>query len=381
MKIGLLGHGVVGAGVYEMCSSSGHFDIHSVLCLRPQDVPDGKGVADAAAMLDDPTVETVVEVLGGLHPAYELVCTAMRNGKNVVTANKHLVCQYYKELTALAASCGVGFRCTAAVGGGIPWLVNLERARRCDTITRVGGILNGTTNFILDAMHRSPLSFSDALAEAQRLGYAEADPGADIDGLDIRRKLVISANVAFDTMLTEADVLTFGIRSITDGDIAAFTAHGLVCRLLADAGSQSDGSLYAVVEPCLPGRDHPEASVSSNYNLISMWGRAIGRESFFGQGAGRAPTAYTVVQDLEDLRAGTNRFYTTLSQARPVDNTQLRRRYYLRTVAESDWLTAHTQTRWENGAVITDGVSPAELHAAAQQLQHDDPALFFAALI
>ncbi len=381
MKIGLLGYGVVGVGVYEMCANSEQFDIVSVLCLDPKSVPASKGVSSAEAMLADPEIDTVVEVMGGLHPAYELVSAALAAGKNVVTANKHLVCHYYRELTALAAANGAAFRCTAAVGGGIPWLVNLERARRCDTIRKVGGILNGTTNYILDTMHHSLVPFAEVLASAQRLGYAEADPSADIDGFDIRRKLAISANVAFDTAIPEEAVLTWGIRSITDEDVAAFQAHGYTCKLLAAAGLQDTGSIYAIVEPSLLGPDWPEAAVPSNYNLISMEGDAIGKESFFGQGAGRQPTAYNVVQDLIDIYNGVQNFYTTAYRDRMVDNTRLHRRYYVRTAAQSSWLTQHVETRWPEGGCITVPVSPVEMHAAARTMAQTDETTFIAALL
>ena len=381
MKIGLLGYGVVGVGVYDLCAPEEQFDIVSVLCLDPDSVPAKKGVSSADAMLADPSVDTVVEVMGGLHPAYELVTAALKAGKNVVTANKHLVCQYYKELTALAAENGVAFRCTAAVGGGIPWLVNLERARRVDTIRKISGILNGTTNYILDTMHHSPVPFAEVLASAQRLGYAEADPTADIDGLDIRRKLAISANIAFDIAIPEEAVLTWGIRHITDGDVAAFRAHGYTCKLLACAGLQEVGSLYAVVEPCLLGSDWPEAAVPSNYNLISMEGDAIGKESFFGQGAGRLPTAYNVVQDLVDIAGGVRHFYTAERRDRMVDNTLLRRRYYVRSTADSRWLQEHTESCWAEGGVITVPVSPVEMHAEAHRMARTDETAFFAALL
>ncbi len=381
MKIGLLGYGVVGGGVYKMCANDEQFDIVSVLCLDPDAVPGGKGVSSAEAMLADNSVDTIVEVMGGLHPAYELVTAALKAGKHVVTANKHLVCHYYNELTRLAAENGVAFRCTAAVGGGIPWLVNLERARRCDTIRRVGGILNGTTNYILDTMHHSPVPFAEVLASAQRLGYAEADPSADIDGLDIRRKLAISANIAFDIGIPEEAVLTWGIRNITDGDVAAFIAHGYTCKLLASAGLQDTGSLYTVVEPCLLGPDWPEAAVPGNYNLISMEGDAIGKESFFGQGAGRMPTAYNVVQDLKDIQSGVRQFYTALRRDRIVDNTRLRRRYYVRTIAPNDWLAQHTEHKWPEGGCLTVPVSPVEMHAAAHGMERNDPGIFIAALL
>ena len=190
-------------------------------------------VKDIGVILSDPEVDTVVEVLGGLSPSFEYVSAAMKAGKNVVTANKHLVAHHYEELVKLAKENGVAFRCTPAVGGGIPWLVNLERVKRVCPVQSFYGIMNGTTNFILDAMHKDGADFSAVLAQAQKLGYAEADPSADIDGDDIRRKLCISANIAFDAALEETAIPTFGIRTVTAADIAAFQSHGFACKLLA----------------------------------------------------------------------------------------------------------------------------------------------------
>ena len=159
MKIGLLGFGVVGRGVYEL--TRGRDDMQVVKVLRREDMqlPDAKTVRDIRDIVEDDSIDTVVEVMGGLHPAYEYVTAAMERGKHVVTANKALVAAYYRELTALAREKGVALRCTAAVGGGIPWLVNLARVKRLDTVGAVGGIMNGTTNFIMDAMHKSPVDF------------------------------------------------------------------------------------------------------------------------------------------------------------------------------------------------------------------------------
>ena len=204
MNIGLLGFGVVGRGVYDMLA--GRDDIRAVwvLCRRDLGELTARTTYEMQDILDDPAVDTVVEVMGGLHPAYEYVAAALRAGKNVVSSNKYLMCRYYDELTALANEHGAALRCTAAVGGGIPWLTNLEKAAHANHISRVWGILNGTTNYIMDAMHGSDADFADVLAQAQALGYAEADPSADIDGLDIQRKLILSANVAFGVSLREA---------------------------------------------------------------------------------------------------------------------------------------------------------------------------------
>ena len=297
MNIGLLGFGVVGGGVLELTQSRSDIAVSRVLLRSPKaGLPEGLATYDFNDILTDNAIDTVVEVMGGLHPAYEYVSAAMERGKNVVTANKALIAAYYPELTALAKEKGVALRCTAAVGGGIPWLVNLARVKRLDTVGAVGGIMNGTTNFIMDAMHKSPVDFPAILKEAQDLGYAEADPSADIDGDDIRRKLCISANIAFDAVLEETAIPTFGIRTVTAEDIAAFKAHGFVCKLLAAAESTENG-VCAYVEPTLVDAGEPEAAVPANYNLITCTAERVGRQSFFGQGAGRFPTASNVVQD------------------------------------------------------------------------------------
>ena len=201
MNIGLLGFGVVGGGVWELAQENRALNVKKVLVRREAPSLGKAAVQDVEAILRDTDIDTVVEVLGGLHPAYEWICRALAAGKNVVTANKAVISAYYRELTALAHENGAALRCTAAVGGGIPWLVNLQRCRRVDTVTEVGGIMNGTTNFIMDAMARQGSDFPAVLQRAQELGYAEADPSADIDGDDIRRKLTISANIAFDALL------------------------------------------------------------------------------------------------------------------------------------------------------------------------------------
>ena len=254
MNIGLLGFGVAGRGVYDMLAGRDDIRAAWVLCRRDLGELTARTTYEMQDILDDPAVDTVVEVMGGLHPAYEYVAAALRAGKNVVSSNKYLMCRYYDELTALANEHGAALRCTAAVGGGIPWLTNLEKAARANHISRVWGILNGTTNYIMDAMHGSDADFADVLAQAQALGYAEADPSADIDGLDIQRKLILSANVAFGVSLREADVPVFGIRNVRKADIARFQAHGCTCKLIA-AAEQKSGSICAYVEPTLLGHD------------------------------------------------------------------------------------------------------------------------------
>lgn len=376
MKIGLLGYGVVGGGVYRIAKNRRDMTVKYVLDLREFPELDGVLVHDISAILQDPEVDTVVEAMGGLHPAYEFAMAAISAGKNYVTANKHLVSHYYRELRQAAEAKGVCLRCTAAVGGGIPWLVNLERARRIDSLTAIRGIMNGTTNYILDTMLKEGIPFPQVLASAQELGYAEADPSADIDGLDIQRKLIISANVAFDCLLSEEDVPTFGIRNLTDGDVACFTEAGYVCKLVATALRTGQG-VAAWVEPTLIPKHQLMAAVPANFNLISYDGDYFGTQSFYGQGAGRFPTAGNVVQDCVDILEGASGFYGSgMQQTQAGSHLHA---YYVRTTIESDWLKAVTQNPMGQG-VLTKPVASRQMHEFIRSILEKDSDAFIAGI-
>ena len=261
--------------MWALCAPRDDLNVKRVLLRSTKEgLPEEVVTFNADDILNDPEIDTVVEVMGGLHPAYEYVSAALARGKNVVTANKALIAAYYTELTALAREKGAALRCTAAVGGGIPWLTNLERVKRLDTVGAVGGIMNGTTNFIMDAMHKAPVDFPTILKEAQDLGYAEADPSADIDGDDIRRKLCISANIAFDAALEETAIPTFGIRTVTAADIAAFRAHGFACKLLARAAACAPMWSPRWWVPAIWRRRCPPTSISSPMRPSSWAARA-----------------------------------------------------------------------------------------------------------
>lgn len=359
MNIGLLGCGVVGGGILDFCAGREDLTVTKVLVRRPRPDLGALAVTDIADIVNDEAIGIVAEVMGGLHPAYEYICAALKAGKHVVTANKAVISAYYPELTGLARECGVSLRCTAAVGGGIPWLTNLERCKRLDSICELGGIMNGTTNFIMDAMHASPVSFPEILKQAQELGYAEADPSADIDGDDVRRKLTISANIAFDALVQEEDIPMFGIRTVTDGDIRAFKAHGFVCKLLATAKA-AEGGVCAFIEPTLVDSHDLEAAVPKNFNLITYCGEKVGRHSFFGQGAGRYPTAFNAVEDCLDIVAGKPGFYTQAMKPAPVLCGGEAHPYYVRTACPDAFLQSVTVEQWGDG-VVTACVSVEEM--------------------
>ena len=378
MNIGLLGCGVVGGGILDFCAERADLTVAKVLVRRPRPELGTLAVTDIADITGDPTIGIVIEVMGGLHPAYEYICAALRSGKHVVTANKAVISAFYSQLTQLAAENGVSLRCTAAVGGGIPWLVNLERCKRLDAISELGGIMNGTTNFIMDAMHAAPVSFPEILKQAQELGYAEADPSADIDGDDVRRKLTISANIAFDTRLREEDIPMFGIRTVTDEDIRTFQAHGFVCKLLATAKA-AEGGVCAFIEPTLVASHDLEAAVPKNFNLITYYGEKIGRHSFFGQGAGRYPTAFNAVEDCLDILAGKRGFYTDAMGPTAVTNTEEAHPYYVRTACPDEFLQSVTAERWESG-IVTACVSVADMLRWGREQLKKDPTCFLAGI-
>ena len=357
MRIGLLGFGVVGRGVYDLTAERSDIQVAKVVCLEEISLPDAEVTKDFQSVLQDETIDTVVEAMGGLHPAYEFVKAAIEAGKNIVTSNKALVATFYDELIPLAKEKGVMFRCTAAVGGGIGWLSELERARRSQELESVGGIMNGTCNYILDSMTRLGLDYGEALSQAQALGYAEANPSTDVEGIDTWHKLILSSNIAFGISLEPDSVPAAGISKITDGDVAEFARHGYVCKLIS-SGIREGDSLAAFVQPTLVPQGALEAAVPANYNLITLVGSASGRMSFYGQGAGRYPTAYNVVQDCTDLLRG-NGFYSPYGGKVRANNNVLRS-YYVRG-AKDAWLAENASENWGE-AIVTKPVSVQDMH-------------------
>jgi len=353
MRIGLLGFGVVGRGVYDITKSRDDMTVARVLCLEDIQLPDAKVTKDYQEILNDETIDTVVEAMGGLHPAYEFVRAAIEAGKNIVTSNKALVASFYDELIPLAESKGLKFRCTAAVGGGIGWLSEVERSRRIQNIHQVGGIMNGTCNYILDNMTRLSLDYNDVLKEAQKLGYAEANPSTDVDGIDTWHKVILSSNIAFGISLDTATVPVAGISRITAEDVENFKSHGYVCKLIS-TGKARDGKYSVYVQPTLCPAGSLEAAVPLNYNLITLVGDTSDRMSFYGQGAGRYPTAYNVVQDCADLLSGRG-FYTPYGPKVAATNTD-EMTYYVR----GNW-DGEIAESWGN-AVVTKPVTVEAMH-------------------
>ncbi len=376
MNVAIIGYGVVGSGVHAILKDGklGIF-VKRVLDLRPIDGLEGILTDNIGDILGDPSIDCVVEAIGGMHPALSYVISALRAGKHAVTSNKELISHALAPLLEGAGLHSVQLRFSASVGGGVPWLHNLTRHKRGDTILSVQGIANGTTNYVLDAMAHGA-DFDVALREAQRLGYAEQDASADLDGIDLQRKCAISASLAFDAVVEPQGILTLGIGSVRKSDMDACRERGLTIKAMMFAERAGDG-VAAYVEPTLLGPDALCAHTPTNHNCISLCAEHAGHLSFFGQGAGRYPTAENVVQDLLDIKSGLA-FGAKSVVPMAIRNDLEKHPYYVRT-SEEGLLQGRIAERWGE-AVVTEMVSVAEMHEIARQIKEKDPTAFFAGL-
>ena len=314
LRIGLLGCGTVGAAVVRLLrTNSDVIRLRTGTTLRllrvavarpskPRDLQFEPGVltGDAAAVVADERIDAVAEVMGGIDPARALLLTAIRHGKSIVTANKLLMAQHGPELFARAGQAGVDLRLEASVGGGLPVIQPLRESLGANRLQEVSGILNGTTNYILTKMAQAKWEFGQALEEAQRLGFAEADPTADVEGHDAAAKLAILATIAFGTAVRDADVYREGIQRVTAQDIGFAAELGYALKLLAIAREQ-DGAVEARVHPAFLPLTHPLAAIGNELNAVFVRGDAVGEVMFVGRGAGGSPTASAVVADLIDV--------------------------------------------------------------------------------
>lgn len=379
MKAAVLGYGTVGAGVYSMLSDAPGMEAGPVL-VRPGKAVENFMVSDAALIFGDPTVDAVVETLGGLDPAYSYGMRALEAGKHFITANKAMVAAHGLELAALAREKGAAFLFSAACGGGVPFLHNLALSAETNRIETVSGILNGTTNYMLDAMQRRGLSYGDALREAQSLGYAESDPTADVSGLDALRKMQLACAVAFG-VLPQSGMLCEGMEHFTAADVEDIQSRGLVCRLMA-RGSRAEESVSAYVEPVLFPRAAPESSVFTNNNMARYTGKRCGSIVLMGQGAGRFPTASAVLRDLSAAQQGARSMFPENCRAAEADNREAVHSYYIRTggFAAVRLPLRSVLAQGEVVRAVTEPMSAEKMHALAQNIRKDGNELFFAAL-
>ena len=309
--IAVMGHGVVGSGVVEVLEtnhdgitnrSKEDIRVKHILDLRefPELPYAGLFTKNFEDIVDDPEVKVVVETMGGLHPAYEFVKRCLEAGKSVATSNKELVACKGAELLKIARDNNVNFLFEASVGGGIPILRPMSQCLAANDIYEIVGILNGTTNFILTKMIREQMSFEDALALAQKLGYAERDPSADIEGHDACRKICILASLAFGKHVYPEQVETEGITKIALTDVEYAGSDNCVIKLIGRAKMLDGGHIFSAVYPALVSRDSQLSSVDDVFNAVMIRGNAIGDVIFYGRGAGKLPTASAVVADVID---------------------------------------------------------------------------------
>ncbi len=380
MKVAELGFGTVGVGVYEMLAAAKGLEAGPVL-VRPGKEDKPFKLSSIEAIVNDPEVGAVAEVMGGVEPAFSYACAALRAGKHFVTSNKALVAAKGVELNRLARENGVAFLFSAACGGGVPFLHNLALARESDVILSLGGILNGTTNFMLDAMQRLGLDYADVLADAQRLGYAEADPTADVSGLDALRKIMLACAVAYD-LLPKEGLLNEGIESITASDVAHFQARGYTCRLVVSGGRAADGGVFAYVEPVLLRAGAPECSVLENYNMARYEGQCAGPIVLMGQGAGRYPTASAVLRDLSGILRGERYMFSAACAEGAADNSGSVHGYYVRLPAAlaGEFPAEALEQDGDIARLITAPMSVKAMHETARRLRAQGAALFFAAI-
>ena len=311
LKVGMLGAGVVGSQIArllianksDLASRSGaNLELVSIAVkdskLKRDGIPTTLLTNDAKSIVNDPQIDLVIEVIGGIDPAKELILTALKNGKSVVTANKALLAKHGAELYAAADKANVDLYYEAAVAGAIPILRPLRESLVGDHVIRVMGIVNGTTNYILTKMDENGAAFADALKEAQALGFAESDPSADIEGFDAAAKAAILAGLAFHSRVTDNDVYREGISKITAADVKVAKAMEMVIKLLAIAELTPEGAVSVRVHPALISRTHPLASVRDSFNAVFVEAESAGQMMFYGKGAGGAPTASAILGDL-----------------------------------------------------------------------------------
>jgi homoserine dehydrogenase len=320
IKVGLLGMGTVGTGTVEILLNPkdrhplmkelelSRVGVRSMAKPRQFQLPEERLTTDLAAIVNDPSIHIIVEVIGGIEPARSLILQAIANGKHIVTANKALIARHGSEIFDAANRAGVYVLLEAAVGGGIPVVEPLKQSLCANRIMSLIGIINGTTNYILTRMQQEGGDFAHILQDAQRLGYAEADPSADVNGWDAADKISILAALAFGGRIKREEVYCEGIGQITAADISYSDKLGFVIKLLAIARRWGDGEgdqpqLQVQVHPTLVPKSHPLSSVNDVYNAILVEGDPVGEVMFFGRGAGAGPTASAVVADILNIAA------------------------------------------------------------------------------
>lgn len=372
MKIALLGHGVVGRGVDEIIASRAtDIEVSRILEL-PDRLSEPRMTASFDDIVNDESIELVIECMGGLEPAHTYIMKALQAGKAVVTSNKAVVAAHFEEFAAQAKESGAALLIEASCGGGIPWIASIEKVRRLDSISSFSGIMNGTTNYLVDTMTKTGRDFDVVLREAQALGYAERDPSDDIDGIDVKNKTIISASVAFNVACTK-DIPVAGIRNLTKADMQLFAQNGRVVKLIGH-GVQRDGRYAAAVEPVALPASSLEAHVPANFNMVTLDGSTVGTLKFYGQGAGSLPTGNAMVQDVLDFQAGRRPVYDFTAQL-TYDPMLMVSNYVFRTSVAPEG-----SERYADGSWLVRSVTAAHARQILTYALESDPTSFYARL-
>jgi homoserine dehydrogenase len=369
-KIAVLGYGTVGSGVVEVLETNKEsikkragkeIEVKSVLDLRdfPGDPVQEKIVHNIDDIINDPEIEVVVEVMGGIEPAFTFVKRALEAGKSVCTSNKALVAEHGPELLEMAKQRSLNFMFEASVGGGIPIIRPLNQSLTADEITKITGILNGTTNYILTKMDREGSSYEDTLKEAQELGYAERNPEADVEGYDACRKIAILTSLAYGSTVKFEEIRTEGISKITAADFKYAEKLGFVVKLLATS-CKKDDKVYAITAPFMINSSHPLYNVNDVLNGIYIHGNVIGNVMFFGAGAGKLPTASAVVADIVDCVKHKGKNVMTVWSAKKLelgDADDEIRRFFVRVKGEPSDLAAVESAFGKVEPVTVEGIN------------------------
>ena len=351
-KVAIMGYGTVGSGVYDIIktnsdklsrSANGEsVDIKYILDIRDFDDHPEKELftKEFNDILNDDEVSVVAEVMGGLHPAYEFTKSLLEAGKSVVTSNKELVATYGTELLEIARGKNVNYFFEASVGGGIPIIRPMHQCLTANNILKIAGILNGTTNYILDQMIRKGKTFETALKDAQNNGFAERSPAADIEGHDACRKIAILASLASGKMIDYNDIDTDGITNITLDDVKYAAAMDSVIKLIGYAQFDENGKVYSIVSPMVIKNSSPLAGVDGVFNAIMVTGDCVGDVMFYGKGAGKLPTASAVVADVVDAVKHSDRskkiFWEKPSENIMADIDSKKFEYFVRTTDSAE---------------------------------------------
>ncbi|MDE5780345.1 MAG: homoserine dehydrogenase [Lachnospiraceae bacterium] len=366
INVAILGYGTVGSGVFEVIKTNSEIvakkagqevNIKYVLDLRefPGDPVMDVLVHDYDVILNDPEVEVIAEVMGGVEPAYTFVKSALMKGKSVCTSNKELVAKHGSELIEIAKEHGRNFFFEASCGGGIPIIRPLIQCITADDVQEITGILNGTTNYILTKMSKEGLDFDTVLKEAQELGYAERNPAADVEGFDACRKIAILASITYGKNVDFEDIYTEGITNISDVDFKYANKIGYSVKLFGKA-KKVDGKFYAYVAPVMIDDTHPLFSVNDVFNGIMVKGNVLGDVMFYGSGAGKLPTASAVVSDIVDAIRHLNDNVAVEWSSENLELTDIKnseKKFFVRMSGDAESQKAAVEVAFGNVQVIT----------------------------